>query len=380
MANALFVDALKGYEFFYLRRGKATLDEINNHLMQEGRHPIARRTYTHYWHLLRHGFRTYLPINKFDVYAAIGRLQIVADRRNYSRIPANTPLKISRDGNKWVDGFTIDKSLVGFGVKTNVRFPVSKLTTGWIKIEGYKDIPIVFIWREHEEGSTTIGVRSLTFIDNFRLSQDVLRQERLLGTLRISREKEGPIEWVSLYGILSKTDELLRAITDLIFTFEDALQIDIFISQPVLKSIEFGSPGSFELKLDAGVSDILRTLFEFMKEIRVWGLQKRKFAAEVEGQELNNSKLKIELMRNVINLGKEVQESHLTPEIASALKKLIPALLNQKSLHEFFAPDSPEMGILQERILPIAAEIVAGDDPEYKLEIPPNADDADKNE
>jgi hypothetical protein len=375
MANALYVDALKGYEYFYKSRGKAGIDEINRYLESHSRHPISPRTYTHYWHLLNNGFLTYLPINKFDVFASLGRLQIVADRRRYKRISISVPVMVSRNGTKWIEGVTIDKSLVGFGMETKTRFPVSELSTGWVRLDGYKDIPIAFIWRQHGQDSTRIGVRALSFIDTFRLTQDEIRKKRLTGTLRISRDNEGSIEWVSLFAILSKTDELLRAIGDLLFTLEDVLQSEITVSQPVLKSIEFSSPGSFELKLDAGVSDILKTILEFVKEIRLWGLQKRKFAAEVEEKELNNANLKIEFIRNVINLGKEIYETHISPEMVAALRKLIPALFDRKAANELFGPGSPEMGILSKRILPATADLIAGDDPEYKLEILPKNED-----
>lgn len=375
MANALFVDALKGYEFFYKSRGKASLNEINQYLESHGRHPISQRTFTHYWHLITNGFQSYLPINKFDVFAALGRLQIVADRRRYKRIPINIDVMISRDGLKWSKGLLIDRSLVGFGIETKTRFPVSELSTGWVRLAGYKDIPVVFVWREHRTDSTRIGIRALSFIDTFRLAYDDARTERLTGTLRISREKEGAIEWVSLVGMLAKTDELLFAIGALLDTLEDALQTEITISQPVVKSIEFGSPGSFELKLDVGVSEILKTILEFIKDIRFWGLQKRKFIADVEEKELNNANLKIEFVRNVINLGKEIEETNISPEMVAALKKLIPALFNRKPKHELFAPDSPEMGILNKRILPATADLVAGDDPEYKVEVLPKDPD-----
>ena len=65
--TARFVDALKGYEFFLRQRGRASLDEVNKYLMQHGYRPISLRTYTHYHKLLQHGFRYYIPINKFVV-------------------------------------------------------------------------------------------------------------------------------------------------------------------------------------------------------------------------------------------------------------------------------------------------------------------------
>ena len=71
-------------------------DDINEYLKQEGRHPISVRTYGHYESLQAHGFRSYIPINKFDVFQALGQLQMAADRRRYSRAKIEA-------GGKYVD-------------------------------------------------------------------------------------------------------------------------------------------------------------------------------------------------------------------------------------------------------------------------------------
>jgi hypothetical protein len=370
MANALYVDALKGYEFYLKKRGRTILDEINLNLVQEGRHEIAHRTYTHYHKLMVHGFRNYLPINKFDVMASLGHLQAAADRRNYSREAINLPILLSRDGLIWVDGFTIDRSIVGFGIKVEKKFPVAKLSAGWIRIKGFKDIPIVFIWRQHDKTSTRLGVRALGYIANYRLTPNELDIQRLHGILRISRDKGGEIEWVSLYGILVKTDELLKALSDMYYALEDAIGVEINIASPLLKGITFGSPGSFELRIDFGIADTLKFLLELFDKIRFWGLEKKKMIAEVEAKELGNAQVKFEIMRNVINFTKEVDDTELSSNAADCIISLLPSIFDTKKLpKELFAPDSPEMGILKKRIFPATTELLAGDDPEYKIEV-----------
>ena len=81
--SAQFVDALKGYDYFLSARGRASREEVNRHLASINRKAIAQRTFTHYGNLIDKGFRSYVPINKFDVFQSLGRLQLAADRRRY---------------------------------------------------------------------------------------------------------------------------------------------------------------------------------------------------------------------------------------------------------------------------------------------------------
>jgi len=144
MANALFVDALKGYEIYLKRRGDVTLDGINLELAKIRRNPIAQRTFSHYYKLMKHGFRSYIPINKFDVFQSLGKVQLAADRRRYKRDDVEIPVSFSRNGTSWQPGKLIDKSLVGFGLLTDQKFPVSKGTMGWVQMAGYKNSSTAF--------------------------------------------------------------------------------------------------------------------------------------------------------------------------------------------------------------------------------------------
>jgi len=208
---ARFVDALKGYEFFVRRRGKASLEEINEYLLQQGYRPISLRTYTHYHRLLQHGFRYYIPINKFDVFQALGRLQTIADRRRYFREKTEIPALISRDGQRWVKAFIIDKSVVGFGLFVPEKFPVSTGKRIFVRLEGYHDIPVIVVCRKHLKEGTRLGARALGFIARYQLAPEELYRERLKGELVLRREEEGTLQWRHLLQVLERTDELLRA-------------------------------------------------------------------------------------------------------------------------------------------------------------------------
>src|SRR5512138_209785 len=139
--SAEFVDALKGYEFYLKERGEATIDDVNNYLCTHGRTPIQLRTYGHYRKLLAHGFRSYIPINQFDVFQALGKLQMAADRRRYQRDKVRISARVSFDGENWKDAVVTDKSLVGFGVTVFEKFSISKGAKIWIRLEDYDDMP-----------------------------------------------------------------------------------------------------------------------------------------------------------------------------------------------------------------------------------------------
>jgi hypothetical protein len=144
--SAEFVDALKGYEYYLKERGKVTIDQVNIHLKNQGRKTISARTYGHYIKLLREGFRNYIPINQFDVYQTLGRLQMAADRRRYGRENEEINIEISIDRNIWQNGTIINQSLVGFGIVIEQSFSIKKTERIWIRIDGYKDIPGMVVW------------------------------------------------------------------------------------------------------------------------------------------------------------------------------------------------------------------------------------------
>jgi hypothetical protein len=68
--NARPIDAAEGYRLFLRSNGRVELDEINEYLGGRGLRPVSPRMYMHYGRLRRHGFESYIPINRFDIAVA----------------------------------------------------------------------------------------------------------------------------------------------------------------------------------------------------------------------------------------------------------------------------------------------------------------------
>jgi hypothetical protein len=380
MANALFVDALKGYEFYLSRKGNVSIDQVNAYLDEQGRNQIALRTYTHYSKLLEHGFRSYIPINKFDVFQSIGKIQLAADRRRYHREPTNIPAEISRDKKNWHQALIIDRSIVGFGIITEKRFPTSTSVSGWVRIDGYYEIPVVIVWRQHDEEATRLGVRAMEFVAKYRIQPEELEKVGSMRILRVRRKSKDGLEWNNVYGTLERINELIQSAADLMYTFEDVYGVPVYIRSSAVKSIAFGSPGDIQVKVDLGIAEVIRTVLDM---VQFGGLQKRKLRAEIEAQELDNEaknlaneNLKLEIIRNAVKTSKAIQETSLVEPIVNDLKKLIPDILDAKdALKESFSPGSPELGILAERILPASVDLTAGDDADYEAEVTDEEDE-----
>ncbi|HMD87957.1 MAG TPA: PilZ domain-containing protein [Anaerolineaceae bacterium] len=375
--SAEFVDALIGYEYFLQNRGKVTRIQINDYLIKNQHREIQQRTYIHYKKLIENGFRSYIPINKFDVFQSLGKIQMAADRRRYSRDATELPVKISRNGISWVDGTIVDRSLVGFGIVTRVIFPLSKNSQIWVRLENYEDIPAIIVWRQHQEDSTKLGVRALEFIGKYKIADSIHESARLSGVFFISRSIEGNIRWENLYRVLSKSDEFLNAIADLIYSVSDLVSSDIRLASPILESINFGSPGEVQIKVDFGIAELAKL---FIEKLQYWSLDKRKYLAEVRKTEIENKKatlenkklafensnLRIDLLRNAINLSKETQDKTLAPLLLGEVKKQLSSIFNIKQLpSDAFETDSLELAILMKRVLPAGAELTGGDDPDF---------------
>jgi len=379
--SAQFVDALLGYEYFLQNRGKITIDEINQYLTSHQRNPIQLRTYTHFNKLLENGFRSYIPINKFDVFQSLGKIQMAADRRRYSREMVKIAAKISRNGQKWTEGTIINRSLVGFGILAKQRFPVSTDVQAWIRLQGYEDIPVIVVWRKHHEEATRLGVRSLEFIGKYKISDTKIELTRLKGTLIITRQEGGDLRWDNLFRILSKSDEFINSLTDLIYSVDEHVGADVRLASPILGLIRFGSPGEVQVKVDFGIAELARMVIE---KLQFWGLEKKKYLAEIRKLDLENERsglenkklaletdqLTIDLLRNVINYRKELQEFGLTESIVDEVRNYLTGLFGLNQLPKgIFDTDSLEFAILKERVLPAAAELIGGDDSAFGVNV-----------
>ena len=367
--SAEFVDALKGYEYYLKKRGKVSIKDVNDYLIINRRRPIQLRTYGHYRKLLSHGFRSYIPINKFDVFQALGKIQMVADRRRYERDAFELPAKISRDGDKWIETVLIDKSLVGFGIITKDKFPVAKGSKIWVRIDGYSDIPGMVVWRKHnkEKSFTRIGVRAFEFITKYQLGEEEIKSKRLTGLLRITRDQEGSLDWDYLFRIFDETNKLLDAVSNLIYALAERTGTDIRLARPVLETIKFGSPGETQIKIDFGIAEIIKTLVDVFL---YGGFEKKKLKEENRKRELENANLAIEVARNAVNFRKDALEAGLSDRAIEALLEPTKQVFNLKQLPpELFSEGSLENAILVERVIPVVIELVAGDDPDFNISI-----------
>ncbi len=367
--SAEFVDALKGYEYYLEQRGKASLVEINNYLVSHGRRPIQLRTYGHYRKLLANGFRSYIPINKFDVFQSLGRVQMAADRRRYEREKVQIPAQISSDGEKWIGTEIIDKSLVGFGIAIPGKLHKTKGTKLWVKQEGYDDIPAIMVWQKYDDNSdfARFGVRAFEFVVKYQQEEGEIRAARLTGVIKIVREKEGDVDWENLFRILSETNRLIDAISALIYTIDEVMDTNIRLARPVLSSIKFGSPGELQTKVDLGIAEILKTLIE---KFQYWSLDKKRYIEENRRKELENINYGVDVIRNAINLHKEAKEAGISDEAIRTVLDPIKKVFNAKKLPRgLFDDGSLERAVLTERVMPVIAELIAGDDPDFKITV-----------
>lgn len=364
---AEFVDALIGYEYYLKVRGKASMDNVNDYLIQHDRRPISQRTYGHYRKLLANGFRSYIPINKFDVFQSLGRLQMAADRRRYRRETSALTVQISRNGKNWIEGELLDKSIVGFGVETKERFPSTPGNQIWVRLKGYKDIPATLVWRKHKDTSTRIGIRAIEFVAKYQFLDEEVDIQRLRGLLKITRTVDGDLDWNEIYRVFDKTDELINALSAFMYTLDELIKSDVRLARPVLSSIKFGSVGDAQIKVDLGIAEILRLIIE---KLQFGRLEKHRYRVENKKLELEVANLEIETIRNAVNLKKELHDPEMTEKIIAELPETVKRVFNIEQLPAGLLDEgSPERAILNERVIPAATELVAGDDTDFDLEV-----------
>jgi hypothetical protein len=394
MSNASPRDAAIGYDYFWRQRGKISRDDLNEYLTASHRSPISARTFAHYQHLLSHGVRHYVPINRFDVLSALGKLDAVTDRNSYAREAVDIEAQVSRDGNRWFEAQVIDRSQVILGLLIRHQFPIPSGSLLLVRLQGYRDIPTVVVWREHGEDFTRIDAHAIQFIASYRDERGEA-YNRGFGRLVIERDAEGKIPWVNFYGVLSTANVLIEATTQLLYTLGDACDADLRVAEPVVQYISFGSPGGAGIKLDIGLTDLLQLLFD---KVQFWKSDRRIRAAEAERKTLENRQLQaqieIEQERSSIgtailmedlkqkhlenaarglhvlglanNLSIQASNSELVDTLAEEIKIRLPDILGisvpAEKLSELFSPGTPERGLLSDHLLPAAAELSGGDD------------------
>jgi hypothetical protein len=365
--SAEFVDALKGYEYYLRERGAATIDDVNHYLKSHGRKSIRLRTYGHYGKLLAHGFRSYIPINKFDVFQTLGRIQMAADRRRYERRRVEKPVRVSRDAQNWQEATITDMSLVGFGILVPGRFPASRGERVWVELGEYSDIPAILVWKAYDAvaQSTALGLRGFEFIAKYRQVREQVDASRLRGMLRVSRAETGRLDWRDVYRILEKTNEVIDAVSSLIYSIDDVVGTNIQLAPPLLVSIKFGSPGVLQTKIDVGVAEMLDVV---IGKVQFWSLERDRFKLENQRLELKNVNLFLDVARNAISFRRQAIDAGMTEEAISAIMEPVRAVFGPRLPPGLFAEGTLERGILTQRVLPVVTELVAGDDPDFRIE------------
>lgn len=180
--------------------------------------------------------------------------------------------------------------------------------------------------------------------------------------------EEGDLYWANLFRVLEKTDELLEAAQDLIITVDEIARTRIHPARPTLRSINFGSPGEAQIKVDFGVAEIIRVVVE---KIQFWRDQKRRLRAETQQVELEIANLAIEVARNAIHLRREPAEEGIGRELVAELMRgpLQKALGVSELPEKLFEDGSLEEGIVQQRLLPAATDLLAGDDLDFDVQV-----------
>lgn len=88
------IDAAEGYRLFLRHGGRVELDEINEYLRGLGLRTVSPRMYEHYRRLSRHGYDSYIPINRFDIAVASEHAWSEDLRARYGEIRQAVPAEV----------------------------------------------------------------------------------------------------------------------------------------------------------------------------------------------------------------------------------------------------------------------------------------------
>jgi hypothetical protein len=170
---------------------------------------------------------------------------------------------------------------------------------------------------------------------------------------------------------MTKINQLIDATSDLLDSIANIANRKVKFAPPVISSIKFGSPGDVQVKVDLGAAEVMKIALE---KAQLWKLEKERFKSENRGNDLKNSLLEIEVLRNAVKFRNEALESGLTQDLANSLFGLVimKALNIEELPPNLFESGSLENGILTERLLPAALELVAGDASNMKVAVQEN--------
>lgn len=371
--SANFVDGLLGYEYLIEKQGGASHNEVNLFLITENRNPISDRTYRHYRSLLRYGFRSYFPINQFDVSRMLG-LHVSPDRRRYDREKVDTEIAISLDGIIWIPARIINKSMIGFGMTIAKELATKNNDPIWVRIEQYHDIPAILVWHKLENNIVKVGVRAVEFVSSYKITEETLYSDKPSGLLIVKKTSEEGLTWRELYDLMGKVEKLLDASSELLKHVADMINRKVTFSPPVISSIKFSSPGELNVIIDWKVFALLIAL---IKVLQYWSIEKDRLKEQNRTIKLNNDmhEIQIEFARKAIK-SKKAAKLEIIKQLLDALPGWVKGVLNIDDLPStLFKPGSLENQMFTEQLLPVAADLIGGDDPDIEVEVKENSSD-----
>ncbi len=95
------IDAAEGYRLFLRHEGAVEFDEINEYLLGLSLRPVSPRMLIHFRRLYRHGYESYIPINRLDIALAGEYAWSDELRARYSEVSQTFPAEITWDARTY---------------------------------------------------------------------------------------------------------------------------------------------------------------------------------------------------------------------------------------------------------------------------------------
>lgn len=375
--SANFGDARIGYEYYIETRGSASFEEMNDYLLKSQHNPISQRTFNHYRSLMRYGYRSYFPINQFDVSRMLGQLPVAPDRRRYEREKVNIEAKISTDGIIRINTKVIDKSIVGFGMITSEKLSIKNGDPIWVHLPQYHDIPAILIWQKMRNNIIRFGVRAVEFISVYKITQQEKPISDLTGFLIVKKTSEECLSWNEIYNLMEKIEKLLDASSELLKYVAEKNNIKLDLLSPILSSIKFSSPGEVSLIIDWKFFALLVVLIRI---IQLWKIDKTRLKEENRTLKLTNDmrEMQIEYARKIFKT-KKVATLDIAKQLLGALPDVVKQIFNITELpSNLFEPGSLVAQMSTEQLLPAAADLIGGDDQQIEVDLKESISDEAK--
>ncbi len=208
-------------------------------------------------------------------------------------------------------------------------------------------------------------MRAIEFIASYRISPEKILIDRLAGELIVNKTSDGVMIWSELYNLVAKIEKLIDASSGLLKYIAETINKDIKFAAPVISSIKFSSPGQLVINIDIAIVGLIIFL---ITKLQLWRLEKERYKEETRALKLNNDMREIEIARKAIK--HEKASEYITKQLLDEIIPSIKKALNTDSLPStLFEPGSLENGMLNERLLPAAAELAAGDDPDIVVKV-----------